>query len=132
MLKPTFTLLTTHSRPLLATLAFAVLGCLGGGLAIAQVTHVNGLTRLDVQGQGRTMDFMSAKPMPMPINPSATDPTEALIQSLLSKPAQGPSGYSAGAVGTGIENPVSLGTPGPMTTECRQRIGGPTITHSPR
>jgi V8-like Glu-specific endopeptidase len=111
MLKPTFTLFTTHSRPLMATLAFAVFGCLGGGLAIAQVTHVNGLTRLDVQGQGPTVDFMSAQPMPMPINPSAADPTEALIQSLLSKPAQGPSGYSAGAVGTGVENPVSLGTP---------------------
>ena len=54
---------------------------------------------------------MNAKPMPMPINPSAMDPTQALIQSLLTTPAKGPSGHSPGAVGTGIESPVFLGTP---------------------
>ena len=44
MLKSTLVLFTTHSRPLRAMLAFAVFGCLSGGLAIAQVTHANGLT----------------------------------------------------------------------------------------
>ena len=111
MLKPTVSLFKAHSSPSRAIVAFAVFGCLSGGLAIAQVTHANGLTALNVQGPGESIDFVNAKPMPMPINPSATDPTQALIQSLLTKPAQGPSGYSAGAVGNGIESPVSLGAP---------------------
>ncbi len=111
MLKPTIALFTSHRRTLRATLAFAVFGCVNGGPAIAQVTHANGLTVFSAQDKGATMDFANAKPMPMPINPSAMDPTQALIQSLLTTPAKGPSGHSPGAVGTGIESPVFLGTP---------------------
>ena len=95
----------------MAMLAFAVFGCVSGGPANAQVTQANGLTVFNVQDKGATMDFANAKPMPLPINPLASDPTQALIQALLATPAQGPSGHSPGAVGTGIESPVALGTP---------------------
>jgi V8-like Glu-specific endopeptidase len=81
------------------------------GLANAQVRELNGVTVLNVKNSGGNVDFVNAKAMPLPINPSPADSTEALIRALRSTPALGPSGYSHGAEGTGIESPVFLGTP---------------------
>lgn len=77
----------------------------------AQVRSAKGVTVLNVQNQRASMDFVHAKPMPLPINPSATESTEGLIQALLSAPTLGPSGYSPGAGGNGKMSPVFLGIP---------------------
>ena len=95
--------------------AFAVLLSSVAGfcvrLADAQVRELNGVTVLNAKNSGGNVDFVNAKAMPLPINPSPADSTEALIRALRSTPALGPSGYSYGAEGTGIESPAFLGTP---------------------
>lgn len=57
------------------------------------------------------MDFVHAKPQPLPINPFAADSTQALMEALGSVPDSGPSGYSPGASGSGTKNAVFLGKP---------------------
>jgi V8-like Glu-specific endopeptidase len=78
---------------------------------VGLVARSRGITVLNVQNPGTRVDFVHAKPMPLPINPSATDSTQALIQALASASALGPSGYSPGAAGNGKMSPVFLGTP---------------------
>src|SRR5262249_42093354 len=110
-------LFSFHRRALTAMLAFTVFGCVCEGLAKDQVTHVNGLTALKVQNPQAGVDFVSAKPMPLPINDSPEDTTQSLIQALLSTPALGTPGYSSGAEGTGNMSPVFLGTPAAPESE---------------
>jgi V8-like Glu-specific endopeptidase len=74
------------------------------GLANAQVREVNGVTVLSVKNPEANVDFVNAKVMPLPLNPSPADSRQAT-------PTLGPSGYSRGAEGTGIESPVFLGAP---------------------
>jgi V8-like Glu-specific endopeptidase len=109
--KTTIPLFSTHRRALSAMLAFTVFGCVCEGLAKDQVTHVNGLTVLEVQNPQAAVDFVNAKPMPLPINDSPEDSTQSMIQALLAAPDLGPSGGSLGAQGTGIMSPVFLGAP---------------------
>ena len=80
--------------------------------ANAQITQGNGVTVLHIQNPAAPVDFVNAKPMPLPVNPVLTDATQAMIQALASpKPSLGPSGYALGSEGTGATSPVFLGTP---------------------
>jgi len=45
------------------------------------------------------------------LNPAAPNSIQDMIQALLSAPKLGPSGYSPGAEGSGVTNPVFLGEP---------------------
>jgi len=111
----------TLSPRLIATGAFAITLASGPLRAQAnlssqasrdvQVRSAHGITVLDVQNQAASVDFVHAKPKPLPINPAMTDSTQGLIESLLSAPALGPSGYSPGAAGNGKMSPVFLGKP---------------------
>ena len=90
---------------LLAIMALAVL-CVG------QVQSQNGVTVLTVQNQQQVkLDFVNAKPMPLPAISLPADPKQALINSLMSSPAPGAAGFSAGAVGNGVLDVVDLGAP---------------------
>jgi hypothetical protein len=109
--KTTIALFTFPPRALSALLAFTTLACICLGVANAQVSSVDGVTVLHIQGPQSEPDFVNAKPMPLPSNPVVSDPTQSLIQALLNPPPSGPSGYSPGAQGTGAESPVFLGTP---------------------
>jgi hypothetical protein len=102
-----------HRMAFSAVLAVAVFACVCKGLAADQVFSANGLTVLNIQGPQPSVDFVNAKPMPLPINDSAEDPIQGLVDALLSPPpALGPSGYSPGVAGTGKKmSPVFLGTP---------------------
>jgi hypothetical protein len=106
-----------HRRALSAMLAFTVFGCVGEGLAQDQVTQVNGFTVLQAQNPQPDVDFVNAKPLPLPINDSPADTTQATIQTLLSIPDLGARGYEPGAMGSGQLSPVFLGKPAPTTTE---------------
>jgi V8-like Glu-specific endopeptidase len=94
-----------------AILAVAVFACVSKGLAADQVFSGNGLTVLHAQNPQPGVDFVNAKPMPLPINDSPEDPTQALINALLSAPALGTPGSSLGYEGTGQMSPVFLGAP---------------------
>jgi V8-like Glu-specific endopeptidase len=113
--KTSFRLFSFHRIAVYAMLAFTVFACVregfAEGLAKNQVKHVNGFTVLNIQTAEARVDFVRAKPMPLPINESAQDPTQAMIQALASPPTLGASGYSAGAEGSGKMSPVFLGKP---------------------
>ncbi len=111
MLKTATTLLTFSGRLLTAMLVFTVFASLTGGLASAQVTNAGGLTVLNVQNPQADVDFVNAKALPLPLNPSRMDPTQAMIAALMATPAPGTSGSLPGAAGTGAESPVFLGKP---------------------
>jgi len=100
-----------HRRPLSAILALTVFACVCAGLANAQAKNVGGLTVFNVENPEADVDFVNAKPMPLPSNLLPPDATNALIEALESKQQVGASGGSSGAVGTGITSPEFLGTP---------------------
>jgi len=102
---------TFHRRALIAMLAFTVFACVCAGLANAQVKNVGSLTVFNVQNPEADVDFVNAKPMPLPSNPLPPDTTRGLIEALESKQQVGASGGSSGAEGTGITSPEFLGTP---------------------
>ena len=79
MPKTLTTLLTFSRRSLTVTLVFTVFACLCGGLADAQVTNAGGLTVFNVQNPQAHVDFVNAKAMPLPSNPTVLDPTQAMI-----------------------------------------------------
>jgi hypothetical protein len=112
---PGTSLFSFRRMALSAMLAFTVFACvcegLAEGLAKDQVKHVNGFTVLNTQTAQARVDFVRAKPMPLPINDSPQDPTQAMIQALASPPTLGKSGYSPGAEGSGKMSPVFLGKP---------------------
>lgn len=109
--RTTVTLFTFSGMASSAMLALTAFVCICLGAANAQVSSVDGVTVLRIQGPQSEPDFVNAKPMPLPSNPVVFDQRQALIQALLSPPASRPSGYSPGARGTGAESPVFLGTP---------------------
>ncbi len=108
-----FLMFRFHRSTLIAMLAFTVLGCVCAGLANAQVNSVGRVTGFNVENTGDSVDFVNAKPMPLPSNPLPPDTTKALIKALESTQPPGETGYSAGAEGTGITSPEFLGTPAP-------------------
>ncbi len=108
--KTSNTSFTFHRRSLHAMLAFTAFVCLCAGSAIAQVKEAGGITSFTVQDHPK-VDFVNAKPMPLPSNNSQPDSVQATIQALLSSVDLGPSGGSEGAQGSGIQSPVFLGTP---------------------
>jgi len=114
---------TFHRSTLIAMLAFAVLGCACAGLANAQAKNVGGVTVFHVQNPEENVDFVNAKPMPLPSNPLSPDTTRALIQALESKQTVGASGGSSGAEGTGITSPEFLGKPAPASEIAPQDWG---------
>jgi V8-like Glu-specific endopeptidase len=99
-------------------LAVAVTATAGAGLANAQtaeagaVASANGVTALTVKNPAGSISVANAKPMALPISNIPADTIQAEIKALLSTPALGPSGGSAGSEGTGAEkSPVFVGTP---------------------
>jgi len=79
--------------------------------AASSIASSKGVTVLNVHGKAASMDFVHAKPQPLPINPFAEDSTRALIQALAAGPGSGPSGHSDGAAGNGKTNSIFLGKP---------------------
>lgn len=106
-----FLLFTFNRRALIGMLAFTFFACMCTGLANAQVSNAGRVTVFHVPNSEDSVDFVNAKPMPLPSNPLSPDTTKALIQALESKHNEGPTGYSAGSEGTGITSPEFLGTP---------------------
>jgi len=78
---------------------------------VGSVTSSRGVTVLNVRNQAASVDFVHARPKPLPINPFAADSTQALMQALGTVPDLGPSGYSPGAAGSGKTSPLFLGRP---------------------
>jgi V8-like Glu-specific endopeptidase len=113
-----------RSRPLSAILAFAVFACVCAGLANAQVKTVGAVTAFNVQNAEATLDFVNAKPMPLPSNPLSPNTTKALLEALQSKQQAGTPGYSPGGRGTGIATPEFLGTPAVGKEIAPQDFGG--------
>jgi V8-like Glu-specific endopeptidase len=109
--KAAITLFTFQRLALNAILALLVLGWVCEGLANAQVRHVDGLTVLNVENPQADVDFVNAKPMPLPNNLVPMDQTQGLIEALTSTPELGTAGYSSGAKGLGITKPIFLGKP---------------------
>ncbi|MBV9301449.1 MAG: trypsin-like serine protease [Acidobacteriaceae bacterium] len=106
----TGTMFAFNRRAWSAILALAAFGYTGQGLANAQVARVGDNTVLTVQGN-ETVDFVNAKPMPLPSNPVSIDTTQMMVQALLSPPAFAAPGYSPGGEGNGIQSPVFVGAP---------------------
>jgi len=107
-------LFTVSCKPWIAMVAFAALAVVCVGQATAQVRSENGVTTMfSVQGQSteEQLDYVHAKPMPLPSLSSLPDSKAALIRALESSPARGPAGYAAGGVGSGIMSPINLGAP---------------------
>jgi V8-like Glu-specific endopeptidase len=100
-----------------AMLALTVFGCIGMGLAQDQVNHMSRFAVLKIRAPQPDVDFVNAKPMPLPINDLLEDSTQAKVQALLSTPDVGAQGYEHGAIGSGQMNPVFLGKPAPEATE---------------
>jgi V8-like Glu-specific endopeptidase len=116
-------------------------------LCVGQVQSQNGVTVLTVQNQQQVkLDFVNAKPMPLPAISLPADPKQALINALMSNPAPGMAGFSAGAAGNGALDVVDLGAPlavneggiapddfgatnHPFTTE-RADLGTPTLANA--
>jgi V8-like Glu-specific endopeptidase len=95
-------------------LAFTAYGCVCVEQAAAQtVRNVNGFTVLtqSATGQQTSIDFVNAKPMPLPVDFVAADQTQYLVSALLSPTSSGTPGYVRGAEGSGTLNPVFLGKP---------------------
>jgi V8-like Glu-specific endopeptidase len=109
--KTTIPWFSFHRKALGVMIAFTLFGCVCEALAQEQVTHVNNLTVMKIQNPEEDVDFVSAKPMPLPINESPEDTTQSMVRALLSTPALGTPGYAPGAEGTGKTSPVFLGTP---------------------
>jgi len=116
MQKTSIAVFTSHRRLLNATLAFMAVGCVCAGLANAQVTTQGGVTVLSVTAPG-TVDFSSARVMPLPTNPGASNPTQSLIQALLSGSSLGTPGVSAGAAGDGATSSASVPLPASVASE---------------
>jgi V8-like Glu-specific endopeptidase len=77
--------------------------------ANAQVAQGKIVTTVKVQNPSEPVDFVNAKPMPLPKNPQPANSTQATINALLSAPPAGPSGFSPGAEGSGVTNQVFVG-----------------------
>jgi V8-like Glu-specific endopeptidase len=92
-------------------LVLAVFACINPGRANAQAKQVGDVMVYNLEnGQGE-VDFVNAKPMPLPSVDFPSDATAATIQALLSPPDLGPSGQSSGGQGSGKQNPIFLGVP---------------------
>jgi len=90
----------------------ALLVVLCVGVASGQVKSQNGVTSFTMQNQQQPkLDFVNAKPMPLPSVPFPANSKQALIDALMSSPARGVAGYSAGEVGKGGLDQVDLGAP---------------------
>ncbi len=111
---------TLSTQRLFAIGALALL--VTSGQLKAQVKSVNGVTIVNVKTPSTPVDFVHAKPMPLPINPSETNATEGMMRALESVPSAGPSAFSPGAPGSGKTSPVSLGKP-EIAIENSQGIG---------
>jgi V8-like Glu-specific endopeptidase len=118
-----FLMFTFHRSTLIAMLCFTVLGCVCAGLANAQATSVGRLTVFNVQNPEADVDFVNAKPMPLPSNPLPPDTTKAMIEALESKQSVGTSGGASGAEGTGITSAEFLGTPAAANEVAPQDYG---------
>jgi V8-like Glu-specific endopeptidase len=118
-----YLMFTFHRRTLIAMLAFTVFTCMSAGLASAQVTNKGHLTVFNVQNPEADVDFVNAKPMPLPSNPLPPDTTKALIKALESKQRVGTTGGSSGAEGTGITSPEFLGWPAAANEIASQDFG---------
>jgi V8-like Glu-specific endopeptidase len=99
----------------IAMFAFAALAVLCVGQASAQARSQNGITTFTVQGEApeEQLDFVNAKPMPIPSLSTVPDSKSALIRALESGQTRGTPGYAAGGVGNGIMSPINLGAPAP-------------------
>lgn len=109
-------LTTFRRKQLTAILAFTALGSIGVQEATAQVRQANGLTVLTTRnggngGRQEAVDFITAKPMQLPVTNLPADPTQFLISAMTSGPLPGTPGYSKGAEGTGTTAAEFLGTP---------------------
>ena len=114
MQKTTISLLTFRRRQLSALLAVTAFGFVCAGPAAAQVRNVGGFTVLSVPSTGGpqgNVDFVRAKTMKLPTSSAPTDQTPFLVSSLISPPARGTSGSTAGSQGTGVMNHMFLGVP---------------------
>ena len=105
---------TLSRKPMIAVMAFTVCGTIFAGLASAQsqVSSLGGVTVITVQNPGAAGDLSNYKPMALPDNPIPSDATQALLQAAMSAAPKGPSGFSAGFIGSGVMNPSSVGLPG--------------------
>jgi V8-like Glu-specific endopeptidase len=109
-------LLTSRRKQVGGVVAIMAFGCVFAGQANAQVRSVNGFTVFtvpDVASQMTSVDYVRAKPLPVPTNNLTADQTQYLISTLMSPPALGTPGYSAGVTGTGAASPEFLGWPVP-------------------
>jgi V8-like Glu-specific endopeptidase len=79
-------------------------------VANAQVSRGKIVTT-KVQNTSEPVDFVNAKPMPLPKNPQQPNTTQDTIHALLSASPAGPSGFSPGFEGSGVTNEVFVGTP---------------------
>src|SRR5262249_47968073 len=80
----------------------------------AQVSSNGGVTSYSVpaqSGRAAQLDFVHAKPMPLPVNLLPGDTRRAQIQALLSSPSFGTPGVSPGSVGSGATSPEFVGVP---------------------
>lgn len=98
-------------QTLIAIGAFAFTAANGQLIAQNNVTSAHGATVLHIQQTKGSVDFVHAKPLPLPQNTLPHDATQALIQALGAASVAGQSGYSAGSSGSGKTSPVFLGTP---------------------
>ena len=95
-------------------LAILALGVVSLGQVTGQIHSQNGITMFTVNdNQQATVDFVNAKPMPLPSISLPANSKQQQIDALMSTPARGPAGFSSGGQGTGALNEVEVGTPMP-------------------
>jgi V8-like Glu-specific endopeptidase len=102
----------SESQRVYGKMFVAVALTIGAQQINAQVRSYNGVTSYTVQpGEQGTVDYVRAKPMPLPQNPIKVDPVQSTINALTSPQERAISGFSPGAVGSGIPRPKFLGAP---------------------
>jgi V8-like Glu-specific endopeptidase len=85
-----------------------------GQQASSQIVSQNGVTAYHVspqENQASQIDFVNAKPMPMPANQMSIDSIAVQVEALLAAPSLTPTRFASGNAGTGALSPSFVGEP---------------------
>ena len=107
----------SHSQRRYGTIFMAVALIIGAQQANAQVQTRGGITSYTAppEQQG-AVDFINAKPMPLPHSSIPIDAVQSTINALTRPQENAKSGFSPGAIGNGVQRPTFLGVPAVIDT----------------
>ena len=108
----------SNFQRLYGTIFIAVALTIGAQQTNAQVQTRGGITSYTVQPREQgAVDFINAKPMPLPQNPVAVNAVQSTINALTRPQENAMSGFSPGGIGNGVQNATFLGAPAVASTD---------------